>query len=867
MKVIIGHHNMDFDCFASMIAARKLYPDAILVSPGKLSDDVEEFQALHKDIIDIKKISDIDWSKVHKMIVVDTSSINRLGRLSDHLVEPYPAVVILDHHEGEPEGFDPVLYLNEHTGAAATMIARIALEAGMEFTPLEATIICIGIHTDTGSLTYSSTTPDDALVVSRMIEAGARLEVVREFIDISISESQERMLKKILDSAVIEMIRGHQILISPNVFEDYTEGLASIIPTVMEYRDVEAVFVLAQMGGRCFIVGRSKEIGIDIGKIMSFFGGGGHPGAGSSSVKGKTLDELMAELRSLLESNIENAITAGDLMSTPVITVSQGTPISTASGILFRYGHTGLPVLDDDGSLAGIISRRDIEKAVHHGLSHAPVRGYMTRNVVSIDEDTPLAKIRSIMVEKDIGRLPVVRNGELVGIVTRTDVLKTIHGFMSEPGMDAKYNPPSNDFDIKEQMSAMLGSEQVGMLERIGLMAEELGMSAFVVGGFVRDIFLKRSNHDIDIVVIGDGMVFAKRVAEEFSVEAKLYPKFKTATIMIGQDGFDIVTARKEFYASPAALPEVERGSIYDDLIRRDFSINAMALAINPSKFGMLIDPFHGKEDLDKGIIRVMHNLSFIEDPTRILRSIRFSRRLNFALEHETLFFLREAIANGVVANVSAERWRDELLLLLREGIPFDALQDLGIWSAFATNWRTDASCIAIAEKLDSAPDDFKLPDTMHLARLVCSLLKLEDSDALQIIDRLKLTRNDRLEASSLFFWRQENNLRSDYDEFFCRARIAHSMKKLTKTGAWVLSCLLTSAESKRRLIDYFAKVSELKLNVDAAFLKSLGAQPGPIYSKIFEEVRLARLDGLISEGEAEYELARTFLKNCSEEV
>ena len=867
MKVIVGHHNMDFDCFASMIAARKLYPDAILVAPGKLSADVEEFQSLHKDIIDIKKVSDIAWDKVDKLIVVDTSSIKRLGKLSDHLVLPYPPVVILDHHEGEPEGFEPELYLNEHTGAAVTLIARMALEAGLDFTPLEATIVCIGIHTDTGSLTYSSTTSDDAMIISRMIGFGAKLEIVREFIDRSITQTQDFMIRAILEHAVIEEIRGHKLLISSLVFEEYSEGLAAIIPTVLEYRDAEAAFILAQMGGRVFLIGRSKEPGIDVGKILALFGGGGHPGAGSASVKGKTLEVLDAELREQLAANIENAITAADLMSSPVITVSLDTPVSTASGILFKYGHTGLPVLDEDGKLAGIISRRDIEKAVHHGLSHAPVRGYMTRNVVSIDEDTPIAGIRNLIVEKDIGRLPVIKDGKLLGIVTRTDVLKTMHGFMSEPGMTDKYNPPSNDCDVKEQMQGLLSIAQMHMLEKIGEIAEDLCMSVFLVGGFVRDIFLQRANHDIDIVVCGDGMVFARKLAEVFAAEVKLYPKFRTATLTIGEDGLDIVSARKEFYACPAALPEVERGSIYDDLIRRDFSINAMALAINPSRFGMLIDPFHGKDDLEKGIIRVMHNLSFIEDPTRILRAVRFSQRLAFSLEHETQFFLREAIANGVVNNVSSERWRDELLLLLREGAPFAVMQELGIWSSFATNWCVNSSSIEAADAMENAPEDICVYESVYLARLICALLALNDETALDIINKLKLTRVDRHAAAAFFTWRQENIIDDLYDDFFELPRIASGMQSISLVGIWVLYSLLKKTGSKQRLQSYIARKKSLRLCVKAQYLLEQGMQPGPCYREVLEQIRLARLDGLVGAGEAEFEYARNIMKKCAEEV
>ncbi|MDD4894296.1 MAG: hypothetical protein PHW54_03160, partial [Candidatus Omnitrophica bacterium] len=209
-----------------------------------------------------------------------------------------------------------------------------------------------------------------------------------------------------------------------------------------------------------------------------------------------------------------------------------------------------------------------------------------------------------------------------------------------------------------------------------GDVAFSCGMPVYLVGGFVRDLILGVDNLDLDIVVEGDGIKFAELLSLKLNAGLTLHRRFGTATLIIDKYfKVDIATARREYYPEPAHLPEVTCGTLKDDLIRRDFTINAMAVSINRRDFGTFIDCFGGKKDLAAKKIRVLHDLSFIDDPTRILRAIRFEQRYSFRIEPKTLKLLREAKRLKMLEKVQPQRLRDELILLLKENKPLKQLR------------------------------------------------------------------------------------------------------------------------------------------------------------------------------------------------
>src|SRR2546425_10643522 len=213
-----------------------------------------------------------------------------------------------------------------------------------------------------------------------------------------------------------------------------------------------------------------------------------------------------------------------------------------------------------------------------------------------------------------------------------------------------------------------LPSKIFNRLREIGALADAMDASAYLVGGLVRDLLLGQTNLDVDIAVEGDAMTFARRLADRYGAGLKIFEKFGTALVVF-PDGFklDVATARCESYAHPTALPTVKPSSIKDDLYRRDFTINALAIRLTVRRFRELVDFYGGLRDLEHKVIRVLHSRSFVDDPTRVFRAIRFEQRFGFRIEKHTLTLLKEAAASDLVHRLSGPRLRNEVMRLLSE--------------------------------------------------------------------------------------------------------------------------------------------------------------------------------------------------------
>ncbi|MFC2021506.1 CCA tRNA nucleotidyltransferase, partial [Chloroflexota bacterium] len=222
--------------------------------------------------------------------------------------------------------------------------------------------------------------------------------------------------------------------------------------------------------------------------------------------------------------------------------------------------------------------------------------------------------------------------------------------------------------NLSEQIEKQLPSEMVEFIQEAGLVAASQGQKLYLVGGLVRDLLLGRTNFDLDLVVEGDAIILAQQLASITQAKTTTHPRFRTAKLIWGKWSLDLATARYEIYARPGALPTIKPGSLDIDLFRRDFTINTMAVELVPSRWGEVIDLYGGKDDLEKGLIRVLHEGSFIDDATRIWRGLRYEQRLDFKLEPRTLKLLKRDIP--MLETISSDRIRHELELVLKEKFP-----------------------------------------------------------------------------------------------------------------------------------------------------------------------------------------------------
>jgi tRNA nucleotidyltransferase (CCA-adding enzyme) len=237
--------------------------------------------------------------------------------------------------------------------------------------------------------------------------------------------------------------------------------------------------------------------------------------------------------------------------------------------------------------------------------------------------------------------------------------------------------------NIKEEINRRLSPALQGVLLEAGILAREMGVRAYIVGGVVRDVLMGLQSVDVDIVAEGKGIRFARSLAGRLRARVKSYEKFGTATLTFPEGTkVDIATARTEIYERPAALPRVTPGSIRDDMSRRDFTINAMAVSLMPGEFGRLLDDFGGTRDIRERHIRALHERSFIDDPTRIFRAVRFEKRLDFRIVRSTEQWIAEALSRPVLEELEDYRVATELRLILGEPDPAGTLKrlsDLGI--------------------------------------------------------------------------------------------------------------------------------------------------------------------------------------------
>ncbi len=870
MEIITTHTNTDMDGLAAMVAARKLYPGARLVLPGIMSRNVEEFMSLHKDTINIRSIKQINLKLVKRVIIVDTKSPRRLGKIAGILNQPGVDVHIYDHHpwvDGDIRGSVEVV---DTVGATVTLLVERIRQNDLSLNSLEATIFCLGIYNDTGSLVFTNTTYRDVDAVSFLLQKGANLAVVADFLSRPMTNEQKELLKDLLVNARRYQVNGVRVLLTKAETAEYVVGLAVIAHTISEIEHLDVVFVLAGMEDRVHMVGRSSIPQANVADILKHFGGGGHAAAASAVVKNGVLDNVARELLDVINDKIQPPICAADIMTSPVKTVAPEMSIAEAGQIMLRYGHTGFPVVKGE-KLIGVISRRDVEKAIHHGLGHAPVKGFMTVRVISVPSNIPVSELEELMIDHDIGRVPVVEDDKIVGIVSRTDILRTLHGEV-QTRHRIVYNKGQeglSGLNISRAMESTLSGTVQNILRQAGQIADRLGYKIYAAGGVVRDILLGLESLDVDLVVEGDGILLAEELGKKYDVRVRQYQNFGTAEVLFSDDfKIDVATARVEFYAYPAALPQVESSTLHQDLYRRDFTINAMAVALNENSFGTLVDFFDGREDLQNQTVRVLHNLSFIEDPTRLLRAIRFEQRYGFKIESQTLKFLNETVRRDVLARVSNERIWEELKHILLEpeaGSMLRRMEELKIWTFVFPGvifCEVERVLKDLHRSIRHVSDwGMIVANTRWLTYLI-AILHLSDAGvARAICDKYAIGKRptDKVLAA-LQGWSRSAALILKAPQKVRLSQQAQELLQMPRESYPMLLAILEEDELKERFRHLLNIIKDSKPLINGKYIKHLGYRPGPVYREALDALWRERLDGNLRTEEEEQAFVRDYL-------
>ena len=858
MKLIISHQNLDFDGLASMLACSKLYPDAVMAFSGNLEQEVKRFYSFYKHILPVKYSNKIKNTQIQELILVDIHTPDRIGKFKD-VVNQVP-VTVYDHHFPAERAIEGARLHMKPYGATITILLEILKEKEIEFDSFEATLFLLGIYADTNCLTFSSTTSHDAYAVGWLLEKGANLEIMNEYIQDAWSHEHEQLFSVLLNHAQTHTINHYRVGIALYESDIFVNEVGIIANKILDVLRADAVFLVLRMESRCYIIGRSLDNNINIPSILEPFGGAGHPRAASATVREGFPAEIKPRLLKSLEERITPQMVAKDIMNHPVKTIGENLPIEEANRILLRYGHTGMPVIDEGQQISGIISRTDVEKAMGHELGHAPVKAFMSQNVVSIGPETPLSEINELLVTHNIGRLPVMQDGTLIGIVTRTDLLRHLHGGKNSYWYQKLFVESENTSHSLRESMEQLARPIYDLLKTAGEVGDKCGQKVYVVGGLVRDIILKTDNWDIDLVTEGDGIQYARMLHQEIGGKLTVHQQFETAVIKLSPHiDIDVVTARREYYEYPAALPKVEKSNIWSDLFRRDFTINCMAVALHSEEYGEMVDYFGGMRDLQNKVIRVLYNLSFVEDPTRVFRAVRFAARFGFSIEKSTLHYMEQALQSDMLTRLSHDRIREEMNHLIREQDYLHKsvrlMRDLGVFKAMDPHFVVNDRTLDRIRNIRFSMEGFRQISPSSFNPIVVMMMQLVSEvphEHLELILPLLMANQTLIHQITQSMEHRE----AIYDTLKQDEVDKYTIYTLLKPHSEeVLMFFYNDSEDpyvRHYIAFYLLKLRQIQLTISGSDLQNLGIKPGPLYRRILENVLKAKVLGTVYDREGE---------------
>ncbi len=864
MDVITTHLNADFDCLGAMVAARKLYPDAAMVFSGSQEKSMRDFFIKSSSYaLNFTRLKDLDLDSIERLILVDCQHTSRIGRFAEVALRPDVEVHIYDHHPETSGDVKADAGLIRECGSSTTILSRILEERGIAVTSIEATLMMLGIYEDTGRLTFLSTTVDDFLAAAWLLKQGANLNTVGDFMTQELTSEQVSLLNDLLKSLQTTTLNGVEISIAQASVDFYVGDIAVLAHMMRDMENLEALFLVVGMGSRVYIVARSRIPEVNVGEVLRELGGGGHATAASATIKELTLIQVLNNLEETLRSKVNPRRVARDIMSAPVKSMEASTSLAEARELLTRYNVNAMPVMVG-GTMVGIISRRIVEKSLYHHLGHLPVSEYMHTEFLSATPETPVQEIQEYFVRQNRRFSPVFENGELMGVVTRTDMLRSMYA--GEALYDlAREAVPMRSKEVARLMQGKLSQKVLRILRDVGKIGTDLDLPVYAVGGFVRDLLLGSQNLDIDITVEGDGILFAETFAERFACRCKPHIKFGTAVIVF-PDGFkiDVASTRLEYYETPAALPVVERSSLKMDLYRRDFTINTLAIQLNSRDFGLLIDYFGGQRDLQERTIKVLHNLSFVEDPTRVFRAIRFEQRLGFHIAKHTENLIKNAVKMDFLHKLGGKRLLTELVIMFRErdaSAAVERMATLGLLRFIHPGLTLTAES---RHCLDEARHIVSWFELLFLERRyekwviyflsVCG--SLDNEEFIEVCTRLAVSEHYRERLADMR--RRGGEVIETLSRRWPRSRVLHRSdiyRLFRDFSVEVLLYLMARTrdeEVKKAISLYFTQLQNVHCLINGNDILKRGVPEGPLVGKLLEKLLEERLNGGVMSREDE---------------
>jgi tRNA nucleotidyltransferase (CCA-adding enzyme) len=860
MHVILTHEQTDFDALASLFAAALLFEGAIPVLPRRLNRNVRSFVTLYGLEFNFLDPRDLPSEGVEAVTLVDTQSLVTLKGMGAGT-----NVCVIDHHPLRPDLPTNWQVSIDEVGATTTILVEGLQVQAERLAPIQATLLLTGIYEDTGSLAYAHTTARDMRAAAWLIDQGASLQIAIEFLNPPLSEGQRILYDQLLEAAETFHIHGYRIIIACGDASEAEEEISTLAHKLHDLLDPDALFILVTTQGGIRLVARSSTDAIDVSEITAVFGGGGHDRAAAALIR----DEQKKKSPSLLKlscgrlvdelhSRIRPSVTVGEIMSTGAQVLNLDTSVKEAAKLMQRSGFEGYPVVDS-GVVVGLLTRRAVDRALAHKLN-LTASSLMEAGSVIVTPADSLQSLQDRMTDSGWGQIPVVNdNGTVIGIVTRTDLLKTLT-------LPKKHKGENN---LAAKLEAALPVSRLELIKKVASQALARKMAVYIVGGFVRDLLLDHPSLDFDIVVEGDAIELGKSMAKKFGGLIKSHARFGTAKWYLSDQnrdtplpGFlDLISARSEFYEHPTALPTVERGGIKLDLHRRDFTINTLALRLDGSHYGELHDYWGGMADLERGLVRVLHSLSFVDDPTRMLRAVKYEQRYGFIIEARTRELMEQA--SPLLEKLSPERVRHELDLILDEPklVPMlSRLSELELLSAIHPSLRYQAAWfkgndLPIPEAFSSIRSSAIQP----MSRTLNWLLWMQHLDLKEI---KILSRRLRFPAALNRLCIHAARLLLKLPSL-AGANPSNWVDRLSEVPELAIYSVYLGAGKKDRqnILKYMSNWQNVRPFADGNDLKTKGIPPGPVYQNVLHDLRNAWLDGEITTRKGELELLERLLK------
>lgn len=875
MQVITTHLNADFDCLASMMAAKKLYPEAHLVLPGSTERLVEEFLQEGSPLLKFTRMKDISLDQIKLLVVVDTHAPERIGIFGPLMDDPNVELHVYDHHPEPQAEFKASQAMIKKRGASTTILHEILLEKKVPLTPEECTLMVLGIYQDTHSLLTVTTTQEDLIAAGDLIKRGADLTRVAGYMQTKLNSEQLDIFNIMVAGLEKHQINGVEVTLATASSDHFVRDLAYVVQNIVELENLAAVFALVRLDKRVYLIARSSIPEVNVAELARAFGGGGHESAASATIKELTLVQVKEKLLEELERLVQPLSRVSDIMHAPAISVDVDDTIQAIEKKLTLYNLNTLPVLSGEKPV-GLITRQIVEKAIHHAMGTDRAEDMMVSRFAVTSPDAYFKSVIPLVIEEKQKLIPVVDpEDKLIGVVSRGDLLRVLHSDMAQQAEPARVQfqgKAGARKSLKSLVKERLDKSVFQHLESIARVGDRLNVSIYVVGGFVRDLLLNIPNQDIDIIVEGEGIPFATCLAEEFDGRVTSHEKFGTS-VVIFPDGYriDVATARMEYYQHPGALPTVEKSSVKSDLFRRDFTINSMAVKLTGTNAFCLIDFFNSERDLRSREIHVLHSLSFIEDPCRLFRAIRFEQRFGFSIGKQAEAFMRSTIKKRLVDSLSGMRLFNEIKLLLNEKRPMDCIrrmQEFDLFQFISPEMLKAPNDLEILARLESVfpwADRVIAPGKPEIwyVYFLGLFYSLEEEAFLQAADRLHMTTRMKNALG-----KDRTNCRQSLQRLASQKEwgpkeIYHTFADLSIEAVVFLMALSSTDRLNQYANIYFTQYqdkAEPALTGDD--LVGMGMEPGPVFQSVLNTLREARVTGKVNSREEEVALVEEqFLK------